>query len=50
MRIDTDLGEEDRKRVQEYARKKGLRLSRAYTELIRIGLEVLDGFKWKNNN
>jgi len=39
MRIDTDLTEEDRKKVKEYADKKGLKLRRAYTILIRQGLE-----------
>ena len=39
MRIDTDLTEDDRKRVKEYADQKGLKLKRAYTELIRMGLE-----------
>ena len=39
MRIDTDLTEEDRKKVKEYANEKGLKLRRAYTILIRKGLE-----------
>ena len=39
MRIDTDLTEEDRTKVKEYADKKGLKLRRAYTELIKRGLE-----------
>lgn len=40
MRIEVDLTEEERKKVVEYAKKKGLRLSRAYRELIRRGLDV----------
>jgi len=39
MRINTDLSEEDRKKVVEYAKKRGLKLKRAYTNLIRKGLE-----------
>lgn len=39
MRIHTDLDEKDRKEVKKYAKNKGLRLSRAYTELIRKGLK-----------
>jgi len=39
MRIDTDLTEEDRRKVKEYADKHGLKVRRAYTILIRKGLE-----------
>lgn len=39
MRIDTNLTKEERKAVMEYSKKKGLRLKRTYTELIKKGLE-----------
>lgn len=39
MRIDTDLSKGDRKKVKEYAKRRGLVMSRAYTELIKKGLE-----------
>jgi len=39
MRIDTDLMEEDREKVVEFARRRGLKLKRAYTILIREGLK-----------
>ena len=39
MRIDTALTEEDRKKVKVYADKRGLKLRRAYTNLIKKGLE-----------
>jgi hypothetical protein len=39
MRIETDLDGETREKVKEYARNEGLRLPRAYAELIESGLE-----------
>lgn len=39
MRIHTNLTQEDRERVKEYAKDRGLRMERAYTELIRKGLK-----------
>jgi len=39
MRISVSISEELRKRVLEYARKKGIRITRAYAELIEKGLE-----------
>ena len=39
MRIDTELTEEERERVVKYSKEKGLRLKRAYTELIKKGLK-----------
>jgi len=39
MRIDVNISEELRKRVAEYAQKKGIRIPRAYAELIEKGLE-----------
>lgn len=42
MRIDIDLTEEDKKRVKEYAKDYGLRLRKAYSELIRAGLEAYE--------
>jgi len=39
MRIDTALTDEDRDRVEKYAKKHGLKLYMAYTILIRKGLE-----------
>jgi len=39
MRIDTDLTENDRINVKEWADKRGLKLKRAYTILIKKGLE-----------
>jgi|GEM_PF-1525098 len=39
MRIHTDLNEEERERVMKYSKEKGLRLKRAYTELIKKGLD-----------
>ncbi len=39
MRIETDLDDETREKVKEYAKKEGLRLPRAYAELIESGLE-----------
>lgn len=39
MRIDTNLSDEDREEIVEYARERGIRLSRAYTKLIKKGLE-----------
>jgi hypothetical protein len=39
MRIDTDLTEKDRKNVKEWADKRGLKLKRAYTILVKKGLE-----------
>lgn len=41
MRIDTKLSSEEREKVQKYARNKGFRLDRAYTELIKKGLEFI---------
>jgi len=38
MRIETDLDDETREKVKEYARNEGLRLPRAYAELIESGL------------
>lgn len=38
MRIRTRLTEQDKERVNRWAKSKGLRLGRAYTELIRIAL------------
>lgn len=35
-----DLSEEDRERVQEYAEAQGLRMPRAYGDLIRAGLDT----------
>lgn len=35
MRIDTDLTEEDRKKVKDYADKRGLKLRRVYTDLLK---------------
>lgn len=40
MRIDTDLTDDDRKRVKEYANQNGLKMSRAYTNLVRTGLRA----------
>jgi hypothetical protein len=40
MRIDTDLTDDDRKLVKEYANENGLKMSRAYTDLIRAGLRA----------
>ena len=39
MRIDTDLTQKDRRKVKEWADKRGLKLKRAYTLLIKKGLE-----------
>ncbi len=39
MRIDTVLTDEDRDRVEAYAKKHGLKMYMAYTILIRKGLE-----------
>lgn len=39
MRIHTDLTEEEREKVKQYSKDKGLRLRRAYTELIKKGLD-----------
>ncbi|OUJ18413.1 hypothetical protein AMET1_1329 [Methanonatronarchaeum thermophilum] len=39
MRIDTELTEEEREKVVKYSKETGLRLKRAYTELIKKGLE-----------
>ena len=39
MRIATDLSEEDRRKVKEWADKHGLKMTRAYAVLIRKGLE-----------
>jgi len=39
MRIEAELDGETRDKVKEYARANGLRLPRAYAELIRSGLE-----------
>lgn len=39
MRIDIDMEERERKRVKQYANKRGLKMSRAYWELIKGGLE-----------
>ena len=40
MRVYIDLSTEIRNKVLDYARKKGYRLSRAYLELIKKGLEA----------
>ena len=40
MRIDTDLTDDDRKQVKEYANENGLKMPRAYTNLIRVGLRT----------
>lgn len=40
MRLEVDLTEDDRKRVREYAQANGIRMPRAYAELIRDGLEA----------
>lgn len=39
MRIDTELTKEEREKVVKYSKERGLRLKRAYTELIKKGLE-----------
>jgi len=39
MRIHTDLNEKERERVMKYSKEKGLRLKRAYTKLIKKGLD-----------
>ena len=39
MRIEVSISKELRERVVEYARKKGIRITRAYAELIEKGLE-----------
>lgn len=40
MRVDTDLTEEDRQRVKVYADEHGLKMSRAYADLVRAGLRA----------
>jgi hypothetical protein len=40
MRVDIDLTDEDRTAVKEYAERNGLRMSRAYADLIRTGLRA----------
>ena len=40
MRVNTDLTDEDRERVSEYAAEHGLRMSRAYAELVRADLDA----------
>jgi len=43
MRIDTNLTKEEREKVRKFAEKKGWRLKKTYTELIKKGLEEEDG-------
>ena len=38
-RIAIDLTDEQRERVRSYAEREGLRMPRAYSELIEVGLE-----------
>ena len=45
MRIDADLTEEDVKRVRDYAKKHGLRMRKAYSELLSGGLEAYEILK-----
>ncbi len=40
MRIDADVDTDTRERVREYAEREGLRMPRAYAELIRRGLDA----------
>ena len=39
MRLDADLTDEDRQRAKAYADDKGVRMRRAYADLLRFGLE-----------
>jgi len=39
MRVEVELDEGTRDEVKEYAKENGLRLPRAYAELIQTGLE-----------
>lgn len=40
MRLDADLSDDDRERVKEYADGHGVRMRRAYADLIRAGLRA----------
>lgn len=42
VRIDADLTEEDVKRVRDYAKEHGLRMRKAYSELLSGGLEAYE--------
>ena len=42
MRVEIDIDEDDRERVREVADARGLRMSRAYAELLRDALEDAD--------
>jgi hypothetical protein len=42
-RLRIDLSDEDQQRAKEYASENGLRMPRAYGELIRMGLGEDDG-------
>lgn len=42
MRIEADISDETHSRVEDYAERYGLRMSRAYDELIRTALDADD--------
>lgn len=42
MRVQTNLTDEDREKVAEYAERNGYRMSLAYTKLVREGLKNVE--------
>ena len=40
MRLDADITDEDRQRVKAYADDKGVRMRRAYADLLRSALDA----------
>ena len=50
MHIEIEIDNEIRKEVQEYASKQKVKLSRAYAEILGLGLELYKAGKFENTS